>query len=37
MKRIYLDSNILISYFSPDKTEEIKNNLSPTRWLFSLN
>ena len=25
MKRIYLDSNILISYFSTDKAEETKN------------
>lgn len=27
MKRIYLDSNILISYFSTDKVEETKNKL----------
>jgi predicted nucleic acid-binding protein len=27
MKRIYLDSNILISYFSTDKAEETKNKL----------
>lgn len=27
MKRIYLDSNILISHFSADKAEEIKNKL----------
>jgi predicted nucleic acid-binding protein len=27
MKRIYLDSNILISYFSTDRAEETKNKL----------
>lgn len=27
MKRIYLDSNILISYFSTDRAEETKNIL----------
>jgi predicted nucleic acid-binding protein len=27
MKRIYLDSNILIAYYSSDKTEETKNKL----------
>jgi predicted nucleic acid-binding protein len=27
MKRIYLDSNILISYYSTDKAEETKNKL----------
>jgi hypothetical protein len=27
MKRIYLDSNILISHYSPDKSEESKKDL----------
>jgi hypothetical protein len=30
MKRVYLDSNVLIAYYSLDKAEDTKKKVSPT-------
>ncbi|MGB2636426.1 MAG: hypothetical protein WAM58_21020 [Candidatus Acidiferrum sp.] len=37
MKRIYLDSNILISFYSADRAEETRTGLLTRRSSFSLN